>query len=35
MQQDWSWASSARKYVELYHKTLARVGSAKANGAAQ
>ncbi len=25
MQQDWSWATSARKYVELYEATAARV----------
>lgn len=25
MTQDWSWASSARKYVELYESTIARV----------
>ncbi len=25
MKQDWSWAESARKYVELYESTIARV----------
>ena len=28
MQQDWSWAESARKYVELYESTVARVQQA-------
>jgi len=26
MQQDWSWAHSAKEYVELYQTTLARTG---------
>jgi starch synthase len=26
MQQDWSWAHSAKEYVDLYHTTLARTG---------
>ena len=33
MQQDWSWAASARKYVELYQKTISRIGSVKPSGA--
>ncbi len=28
MQQDWSWAESARKYAELYESTIARANSA-------
>jgi len=31
MDQDWSWARSAREYVELYQKTIER-GNAVANG---
>ncbi len=30
MQQDWSWGRSAKKYVELYQKTLSRVRAAAA-----
>ena len=26
MRQDWSWAASARQYVELYEKTILRAG---------
>ena len=29
MKQDWSWQRSAKEYVALYERTLARVRSAK------
>jgi starch synthase len=28
MQQDWSWAASAKQYVDLYQKTMLRAGPA-------
>jgi starch synthase len=34
MRQDWSWGQSAKKYVELYRKTIARMGMPKGNGGA-
>ena len=34
MQQDWSWSRSAKKYVELYEKTLARIRGASQTGGA-